>query len=109
MTVDATRCPDCGEALTGTTHCPDCGLLLRGPYAARLWQVTQQIDTLERTRASLIEALRPGGVAAAPPEPVRAPARRAAAAGTATAERPDTAERPHTVPGTVPDVVPDAW
>jgi hypothetical protein len=93
MTVDASRCPDCGEALAGATHCPSCGLLLRGPYAARLWQVSRQIDDLERTRASLIEALRPGGVAAAPPEPVRAPARPAAAraagaTGTAAVERP---------------------
>jgi hypothetical protein len=88
MTVDPSRCPDCGEHLTGAPACPACGLLLRGPLAARLWQVTNDIDRLEATRAALLTALRPGGVAV-PPAPdadTEAPAAPAAPAAYAPPE-----------------------
>lgn len=71
-TPDATRCPDCGTVLPGTGSCPACGLRLRGPEAARLWEVDTELLRLEDSRAgllaeraTLIAALR-GAPAAAP-------------------------------------------
>lgn len=58
MNVDPTRCPDCGEPLRGTMRCTTCGLLLRGPDALRLWQVSNDIDRLERERVALLGRLR---------------------------------------------------
>jgi hypothetical protein len=83
MTVDPNRCPDCGGTLTGAPHCAECGLLVRGPLALRLWQVDNEIDRLTQTRATLVAALRPGGIAptapTVPTSPSAPPAYRAPA------------------------------
>lgn len=60
-------CPSCGTPLTGAPVCASCGLPLVGTYAARLWQVDQQLAGLESTRvllgaerADLLQRLRAG-------------------------------------------------
>ncbi len=47
-------CPDCAAPLTGPESCPACGLNLLGPVAARLWQVDQQLLTLDSQRTALM-------------------------------------------------------
>jgi hypothetical protein len=84
MNVDPTRCPDCGEPLRGTMRCTACGLLLRGPDALRLWQVSTDIDRLERERLALLDVLRrqdsPAQAAPRPASPAPAERREPAAA-----------------------------
>jgi hypothetical protein len=66
--VDPTRCPDCGETLSGQ-ECPSCGLALRGPLAAELWRVVVGMENLDRRRAELIARLRAGEAGEAPDVP----------------------------------------
>ncbi|HVF06553.1 MAG TPA: hypothetical protein VNA20_17060 [Frankiaceae bacterium] len=82
MTVDPNRCPDCAEPLTAAPTCASCGLLLRGPLALRLWQVSNDLDRLERHRLQLIAQLRQAGAqAAAAPAAPAAPGAAPAAPG----------------------------
>src|SRR4051794_37021207 len=53
-----TLCPDCRAPLTGAERCAACGLSLRGPVAARLWFVDQQLDALRGERLDLLAQLR---------------------------------------------------
>lgn len=57
-TADATPatfpCPECGAVLaTGTPVCGTCGIRLTGPLAVRLWQVDQQLKSLQGERTTL--------------------------------------------------------
>ena len=62
----STPCPDCRATLTGAERCESCGLSLRGPDAARLWWVDQQLAALTAERVTLLTRLRQPGVAPAP-------------------------------------------
>jgi hypothetical protein len=62
----STLCPDCQAPLSGAEHCASCGLLLRGPDAARLWWVDQQLATLSAERVTLLARLRQSAGAPAP-------------------------------------------
>ncbi|TAL26295.1 MAG: hypothetical protein EPN99_00450, partial [Frankiales bacterium] len=53
-TPDATRCPGCSAPLPGTGSCPACGLRLRGPEAARLWEVDSELLRLNQHRRRLL-------------------------------------------------------
>jgi hypothetical protein len=71
----STPCPDCRAPLTGPDRCSTCGLSLRGPDAARLWWLDQQLAALTAERLTLLSRLRqptptPAPVTWAPP-PVR--------------------------------------
>ncbi len=72
-TPDATRCPGCSAALPGIGSCPACGLRLRGPEAARLWEVDTELLRLDASRRALL-AERDTLIAALRAEPVAAPA-----------------------------------
>ena len=81
-TPDATRCPGCSAVLPGTGSCPACGLRLRGPEAARLWEVDTELLRLDDSRSALlaerkglIAALRAEPTAAAAPPPTPGPPR----------------------------------
>ncbi|MDP9408374.1 MAG: hypothetical protein M3P95_11055, partial [Actinomycetota bacterium] len=58
-------CPDCGAPLPPSpVGCPACGLPLRGPAAARLWEVDRELaelgartGALRRERVSLLQVL----------------------------------------------------
>lgn len=68
-------CPSCSEVLPADpTACPHCGIQLLGPYAARLWQVDQQLGALQLERRTLLARLRevppPTGATS---QPARAP------------------------------------
>ena len=78
-TPDATRCPGCSAALPGIGSCPACGLRLRGPEAARLWEVDTELLRVDASRRALL-AERDTLIAALRAEPVAAPAAVAAAA-----------------------------
>jgi hypothetical protein len=54
----ALACPDCRVPLTGTATCAGCGLPLRGPQAARLWQVDVDLSRLDAARAALLDERR---------------------------------------------------
>lgn len=78
-------CPDCEAPLPPVVDegCPACGLPLRGPAAARLWQVDQDLAALRAERTDLVATLRassktPHDAPGAPPTsaPVRTSARR---------------------------------
>ncbi len=72
-------CPDCRARLPDVVDagCPACGLPLRGPAAARLWQVDQDLAALRRERTDLIATLRAStGAPGATPAPARTSARR---------------------------------
>lgn len=72
------RCPDCGAPLAPAEHCPACGLLLRGPVAARLWEVDQLLASLGAERLSLLVQLRrPSAPPTAAVRPVEATPRSA--------------------------------
>ena len=54
-------CPHCGSTLDlSAPTCATCGLHLRGPRAARLWQIDQQLEALTSERSVLMEALLAG-------------------------------------------------
>lgn len=72
-TPDATRCPGCSAPLPGIGSCPACGLRLRGPEAARLWEVDTELLRLDASRLALL-AERDTLLAALRTEPVDAPA-----------------------------------
>ena len=72
----STPCPDCRAPLTGSERCESCGLSLRGPDAARLWWVDQQLAALAAERLTLLARLRqpmatPAPVTWAAPPPHR--------------------------------------
>jgi hypothetical protein len=53
------RCPGCDAPFrAGAPACPSCGLKLSGATAAKLWQVDQQLATLQRRRQTLLGELR---------------------------------------------------
>ena len=56
----AVPCPSCGTALPpgGAAQCATCHLPLRGPLAARLWELDQSLATLARERDELLVQLR---------------------------------------------------
>lgn len=90
-TPDATRCPGCSAPLPGIGSCPACGLRLRGPEAARLWEVDTELLRLDAARRGLL-AERDTLVAALRAEPVHVPA--AAPAAVVAAPRAEwTAKR----------------
>lgn len=78
-TPDATRCPGCSAPLPGIGSCPACGLRLRGPDAARLWEVDTELLRLDASRLALL-AERDTLLAALRAEPVDVPAAPPAAA-----------------------------
>lgn len=78
-TPDATRCPGCSAPLPGTGSCPACGLRLRGPEAARLWEVDSELLRLDQHRRGLL-AERETLLAALRAEPAAGPAAVPAAA-----------------------------
>ena len=60
-------CPSCGASLPpAPLACPACHLPLTGPEAVRLWQLDQQLASLQTERLSLIGALRARGTTPAP-------------------------------------------
>lgn len=65
----STPCPDCRAPLSGTERCESCGLSLRGPDAARLWWVDQQLATLAAERVTLLARLRKPASAPPPAAP----------------------------------------
>ncbi|MDP9183284.1 MAG: hypothetical protein M3P04_10975, partial [Actinomycetota bacterium] len=72
----STPCPDCRAPLSGAERCASCGLSLRGPDAARLWWVDQQLATLTAERIALLIRLRqpratPAPVSWTAPPPLR--------------------------------------
>ena len=82
-------CPDCAAPLPPVVGaaCPACGLPLRGPAAARLWQVDQDLAALRAERVDLVARLRAGG------RPDVATRRPAPAADTAADTSANTAAR----------------
>lgn len=69
-------CPSCGAALPAAPEaCPACHLPLTGPEAVQLWQLDQQLASLQSERVALIQVLRARGAAAGSephsPRPVR--------------------------------------
>jgi hypothetical protein len=60
-------CPSCGAALPAApVACPACHLPLTGPEAVRLWQLDQQLSSLQTERVALIQALRARDTATGP-------------------------------------------
>ncbi|MEO7745619.1 MAG: hypothetical protein ABIV05_05270, partial [Actinomycetota bacterium] len=82
-------CPDCAAPLPPVVGagCPACGLPLRGPAAARLWQVDQDLTALRTERIDLIAALRAGDL------PTGAPAGAVTGPQDVAARRPARAAR----------------
>ncbi len=52
--ITSVRCPDCSTPLTGALTCGACGLPLTGPDAARLWEVDQELASLDGRRGVLL-------------------------------------------------------
>ena len=52
--ITSVRCPDCSAPLTGALTCGACGLPLTGPDAARLWEVDQELASLDVGRGVLV-------------------------------------------------------
>ena len=73
----AVPCPSCSEPLPASPReCPGCALPLTGPYAARLWQVDQQLGALRLERVALIARLREGDGTTPAPPPAHGPRQR---------------------------------
>ena len=109
-------CPACSRFLPESpTACPGCHLPLTGPSAARLWQVDQDLATLQRERTVLIAALRAEGATpgATATSTATASATGSAAAGPATSGRaathPATATPPGLHPAAVTPVARRSW
>ena len=52
--ITAVRCPECFSPLSGSSTCGACGLPLTGPDAARLWEVDQELASLDGRRGVLL-------------------------------------------------------
>lgn len=60
-------CPSCGATLPPSpVVCPACQLPLTGPEAVQLWQLDQQLASLQTERLALIGALRARGTTTVP-------------------------------------------
>ncbi|WP_110180716.1 SCO7613 C-terminal domain-containing membrane protein [Nocardioides solisilvae] len=93
-------CPQCSAPVEpGLPACPRCHLRLVGPDAARLWQVTQQIDVLRAEADHLVGRLRQPA-----PQPVGGPAARPY--GAPTPAPPLSATQPRPPYGAPPQPMP---